>query len=86
MKHSHKIKVRFKEPTPMDPRTIPPDDDDGSAGECDDPIFCDVCGDVCNEEDLYGSVHDEGKNFCRKQCVDDWEERVDDWEEGWVSE
>lgn len=45
---------------------------------CDAPIVCDQCGDACNESDLYGSIYDEDKNFCREQCVDDWEE-------GWES-
>jgi hypothetical protein len=47
---------------------------DMSGNPCDDPIVCDQCGDACNEEDLYGSVYDEDKNFCRKECVDNWEE------------
>jgi hypothetical protein len=51
---------------------------DMSGNPCDDPIVCDQCGDPCNESDLYGSVYDEDKNFCRKQCVDDWEEGWED--------
>lgn len=50
---------------------------DMSGNPCDDPIVCDQCGKACNENELYGSDHDENKNFCRKQCVDDWE---DGWE------
>jgi hypothetical protein len=51
---------------------------DMSGNPCDDPIVCDQCGRDCNESDLYGSVHDEDKNFCRQQCVYDFEE-------GWES-
>jgi hypothetical protein len=51
---------------------------DMSGNPCDDPIVCDHCGRDCNESDLYGSLFDDNKNFCRSQCVHDWEEH-----EGW---
>lgn len=42
---------------------------DMSGNPCDDAIVCYQCGRDCNEGDLYGSVHDENKNFCRQQVV-----------------
>ena len=47
---------------------------DMSGNPCDEPILCEHCGKACNENNLHGSDHDESKNFCRQQCVDDWEE------------
>lgn len=51
---------------------------DMSGNPCDYPIICSRCGEPCNEDDLYGSEHDEDLNFCKQQCVLDWEE-------GWES-
>jgi hypothetical protein len=51
---------------------------DMSGNPCEAPIVCDQCGRTCNESDLYGSLFNDDKNFCRSQCVHDWEEH-----EGW---
>lgn len=40
---------------------------------CDLPIACDRCGGDCRESDVYGSINDEDKNFCSKQCADDFD-------------
>lgn len=46
---------------------------DMSGNPCDDPITCDWCDEPCNEQDLYGCIWDEDKNFCCSKCAQDYE-------------